>query len=188
MNLKYITEPLDKYVTRTKNANMTYTRTTITCPLCMAPFPKRDFENHVFNGHGTRVDECFAKLFGISHPSRCTCGKELHYSPNHRGFPTTCGNCATGTLTGVEYKSVDDANAHVSQLEALLAQAKAQARKLEKEAELEKIPLEKLPFPSRKDPSLLMRISKLLRTHAVNGDRDKLIELANFIDKKVAEI
>ena len=33
-----------------------------------------------------------------------------------------------------------------------------------------------------------MRISKLLRTHAVNGDRDKLIELANFIDKKVADI
>ena len=185
MQLKYITEPKEQYVTHMKTGDMKYTRTTIHCPLCRAPIAKRGFEDHVYSEHGSRVDECFALLFGLPQPYRCSCGKDLHYSRTYKGFPTTCGNCATGTLSMAEYKSPEDAHAHKEQLRQMLAFADAEEKRLKKEAELSRIPLDKLPFPSRKDPRFLQRLSQKIRTHAVNCEKDELFAIASLIDKMV---
>ena len=189
MKLNIKTEPLPQYVTRSKTAGMKYTRTNYQCPLCQIPFSKRDFEDHVYKVHATRADECFAKLFGVPWPARCTCGRELHYSTTHKGFQTTCGNCTAGTITGVaEYKNADEAKKAEAQLKAMLLHAQAEAKRLAKEAELDRIPLNELPFPSRKDPRMLRRIAKELRVYAINGEKDKLIQLANFLDSQLAKI
>jgi hypothetical protein len=66
--------------------------------------------------------------------------------------------------------------------------AQAEAKRLAKEAELERIPLNELPFPTRKDPRFIQRISKEIRVHAINGEKDKLIQLANFIDAQLAKL
>ena len=188
MQLKYIDTPKEQFVTRQKTEGMKYTRTTIHCPLCTGPFPKREFEAHVYKQHAQRADECFARLYGLPVPTRCAgCGNPLHYVRG-KGFPTTCAKCTTGTVTGVEYKNAEDAEKHVAQLTALLADAKAQAKKLAREAELERVPIQDLPFPSRKDPRLLQRISKMMRTFAINGEKERMIELANFLDRKIEEI
>jgi hypothetical protein len=183
MQLKYITEPKEQYLSHQKTEGMKYTRTTIHCPLCKGPFPKRQFEDHVYQYHGSKVDECFAMLFGLPFPYRCSCGKDLHYSRIYKGFPTTCGNCATGTLSRAEYKSPEDAHAHKEQLKELLAFAEAEEKRLKKEAELSRIPLEQLPFPSRKDPRFLQRLSQKIRLHAVNCEKEELFAIANLIDK-----
>lgn len=183
MQLKYITTPKPQYVTHAKTEGMKYTRTTIHCPLCRAPFPKRSFEDHVFHDHGARVDECFSMLFGLPHPYRCSCGKDLHYSRTFKGFPASCGNCSTGTLSKANYTSADDAHQHFLQLQEMAAQAKAEEIRLKKEAELSRIPIEQLPFPSRKDPRFLKRLSQKIRLHAVNCEKDELIALANLIDR-----
>jgi hypothetical protein len=189
MKLNIKTEPLPQYVTHVKTAGMKYTRTNYQCPLCQIPFSKREFEDHVYKVHATRADECFAKLFGVPWPARCTCGRELHYSTTHKGFQTTCGNCTAGTITGVaEYKNADEAKKAEAQLKAMLLHAQAEAKRLAKEAELDRIPLNELPFPSRKDPRMLRRIAKELRVYAINGEKDKLIQLANFLDSQLAKI
>lgn len=183
MQMKYITEPKEQYVTHQKTGDMKYTRTTIHCPLCKGPFPKRQFEDHVYSMHGSRVDQCFAMLFGIPTPFRCTCGKELHYSRVHKGFPATCGNCATGTLSKAEYTSPEDAHQHAEALLAQVAFARAEEKRLKKEAELSRIPLDQLPFPSRKDPRFLQRLSQKIRLHAAGCEKEELFGLANIIDK-----
>lgn len=186
MQLKYITEPKEQYVTRSKAPGMKYTRTTIHCPLCKGAFSKREFEDHVYRVHGPRADEAFAMLFGLPWPAKCSCGRALKYSRAHKGFPVMCGNCTTGQVTGeTTYSSQAEAEKDVAQLQALLARAKAESKRLAREAELEKVPLAELPFPSRKDPRLLQRISKLMRTFAINGEKDELIKLANFIDGRL---
>ena len=183
MQLKYITEPKDQYVTHSKTEGMKYTRTTIHCPLCLTPFPKRNFEDHVFQKHPLRVDECFAMLFGLPHPYRCSCGKSLHYSRTYKGMPTTCGNCATGTLSKAEYTNSDDAHKHYLQLKEMAAQAKAEEIRLKKEAELSRIPIEQLPFPTKKDPRFLKRLSQKIRLHAAGCEKEELFALANLIDR-----
>lgn len=186
--INYITTPLEKFVTKQKGEGQKNFRTSIHCPLCLAPFSKREFEDHVYTKHVTRVDECMAKLFGVPFPARCECGRDLHYSRTFHGFPKSCGQCETGCVNGqTEYKNADDAAKHVAQLEAYLAHAKAEQKRLAKEAEFDRIPTAELPFPTRKDPRLLRRISKLMRTFAVNGDKEEMLKLANFIDKMVAE-
>ncbi len=185
MTLQYITEPLEQYVTRTKTNDMVYARTTIQCPSCRQTFSKREYEDHVMKIHGANVDKVFAALFGLQFPVRCTCGKELHYIPAKKGFPKVCGSCSMGSSTTSTYKNADDAHKHVEQLEALLAVAKAAEKKLAQEAELSRVPLMELPFPTRKDPRLLRRISMDLRTYTINGEKDKLLELANFIDNNL---
>lgn len=186
--INYITTPIDKYVSRQKTGDMKYARTIITCPLCQIPHSKREFEEHVYKVHGPRADEAFAKLFGAPWPARCTCGKELHYSQANKGFPRTCGNCATGNVTGIEYHTSAEANLHVNQLKAMLAQAQEEAKRLAKEEELDKVPLNELPFPTRKDPRFIQRISKMMRNFAINGEKDELIKLANFIDGTIAKL
>ena len=70
----------------------------------------------------------------------------------------------------------------------MLAHAQAEAKRLAKEAELERTQLNELPFPPTKDPRFLKRISKAMRTYALNGEQDKLIQLANFIDAQLAKL
>ena len=137
MKLKYITEPLEKFVSRRKNADKNYTITTIHCPLCNEPSLKREFEEHVLRKHSSRVDECFARLFGIHWPARCACGHELKYSRQHKGFPTVCGACQTGTVSKLEYKSSDEADKAIEQLKAMLDKAKEEKKRLETEEKLQ---------------------------------------------------
>lgn len=186
MQIQYITEPRDQYVTRVKTGTMKYTRTDYTCPLCNVPYSKRDFDAHIRETHGKRYDEAYAMLLGLAYPVRCTCGKELHYSALNKGFPKTCGNCSTGCNETVQYNSAEDAHKHAEQLRQMLANAKAEELRLKKEAELSRIPLKDLPFPSRKYVTFLKRLAMDIRCYAVNGETDKLKELANFIDSKVA--
>jgi hypothetical protein len=190
VKLNYITEPLEQYVTRTKGEGMKHARTSYHCPLCRAVIPKRTFEEHVLTEHAMRAQECFAMFYGVQWPAKCKCcNRELHYSPAHKGFQRVCGNCMMGNATGsTEYKNADDARNHIAELEAMLANAKEEAKRLEREAELDRIPLKELPFPSKKDPRLLMRVSKVMRVYAVNGEKDKLIELANLLDSKIKEV
>ena len=187
MKIEYVTKPLPQYVTTTIAPGMKNHRTTYTCPLCKIPYSKREFESHVFKTHGSRIDEAFAMLYGIPFPTRCTCGKELHYSQAKRGFPKTCGNCTMGSTEAPKYKNADDAHAHVEQLQAMLANARAEELRLKKEAELSKIPLEQLNFPSSKYNPFMKRLTMKIRTYAVNGETDKLKELANFIDSRIKE-
>lgn len=186
--IKYITEPLQQYVTRTKTKDMVYARTTYQCPLCKVSVSNREFLKHVNTVHGSRKDECFAMLLGVPYPARCTCGKELHYSEANRGYPKTCGNCATGTTSKLNYKNADDAHKHIEQLEAMLAQAKEEEKRLKQEAELSRIPLADLPYPTKKDTRFLKRLAMSIRTYAVNCEKEKLQELANVIDAKVASL
>lgn len=190
MKLNYITEPLDQYVTRHKGEGMKHARTTYHCPLCKGPIPKRSFEEHVLTEHAVRAQECFAMFYGVPWPAKCNgCGRDLHYSPSHKGFQRICSNCAMGEVTGsTEYKSPDDARQHIAKLEAILAHAREEAKRLDREAELDRIPLKELPFPSKKDPRFMMRISKLIRCFTVGGEKDKLIDLANTIDAKLKEV
>lgn len=107
--IKFITEPLQQYVTRTKTKDMVYARTTYTCPLCKVSVSNREFLKHVNTTHALRKDECFAMLYGV-------------------------------------------------------------------------------PFPTRKDTRFLKRLSMAIRTYAVNCEKEKLQELANVIDAKVASL
>lgn len=184
MKINYVTAPLLQYVTATSVPGMKYKRTTYTCPLCKAIYNKRDFEAHVFKTHGSRSDEAFAMLFGLPYPYRCSCGKDLHYSSLNKGFPKTCGNCTMGSADIPKYKSADDAHKHVEQLQAMLANAKAEEIRLKKESELSRIPLKDLPFPSMKYASFLKRLAMDIRIYAVNGELDKLKDLANFIERR----
>ena len=169
MQIQYITEPREQYVTRVKTGTMKYVRTDYTCPLCNVPYSKRDFDAHVRATHGKRYDEAYAMLLGLAYPVRCT-----------------CGNCSTGCNETVQYSSAEDAHKHAEQLRQMLANAKAEELRLKKEAELSRIPLKDLPFPSRKYVTFLKRLAMDIRCYAVNGETDKLKELANFIDNKVA--
>ncbi len=185
--IKYITEPLEKFITKQKGEGQKNFRTTIHCPLCLAPFSKREYEDHVFSKHSARVDECFAKLFGLQFPARCECGRDLHYSRTYHGFPKSCGHCDTGCVNGqIEFKNSEDAAKRVEQLKTLLAHAQEEQKRLKKEEDDERIPLSELPFPTRKDPRLLRRVSKLMRVYAINGEQKNLTDLANFLDKLVA--
>lgn len=186
--IKFITEPLQQYVTRTKTKDMVYARTTYTCPLCKVSVSNREFLKHVNTTHALRKDECFAMLYGVPYPARCTCGKELHYSESHHGYPKTCGNCATGCTSKLNYKNAEDAHKHIEQLEAMLAQAKKEEKHLKQEAELSRIPLADLPYPTKKDARFLKRLAMSIRTYAVNCEKEKLQELANIIDAKVASL
>lgn len=163
MKLNYITTPAEQWINVIKTPSMKKAKTEYECPLCHLPFPKRGFENHVYENHKNRVDEAFALLYGLPYPARCSCGKELHYSPSHKGFQKTCGQCNSGLVEEVKYKSSDDAHKHVEQLEQMLAQAKFEENKLKKEEELQKIPLEKLLFPSQKYKSFIKRLSNMIR-------------------------
>ena len=188
MKVKYITEPKEQYITRTKTKDMIYARTTIHCPLCKAPIPSRQFEKHVRTEHTLRADECFAMLYGLPWPYRCGCGKELCYSSAHKGFPKSCGTCNMGTTSKLNYKNAEEAHKHVEQLEAMLAEAKSEEKRLSKEAELSRVPLAELPFPTKKDFRFLKRLSMGIRVNAVNCDKEKLFELANVIDNMIKEL
>lgn len=185
MKCNYITEPKAEFVTRTKTADMVYARTTYTCPLCKQSISNRQFDEHVDTVHATRRDEVYARLFGVEYPARCTCGKELHYSPANKGFPKTCGTCNMGTVSKVTYKNADDAHKHIEQLKAMLANAMEEEKRLKEEAELSRIPLADLPLPTGKDVRFLKRLSFAIRVHTVNCEKDKLLELANVIDSKL---
>lgn len=186
MTIQYITEPLEQYVTRIKTGDMVYARTTIHCPSCRQPFKKGEFEEHVNKVHGANAEKVFAMLFGLPYPYRCaSCGKEIKYSPAKKGFAKMCGSCMTGCNNPTTYKNKEDAHKSVEQLTAMLAHAKAEEKRLAQEEELSRIPLSELPFPTKKDTRLLKRIAMDIRTHAINGDQDKLKELANFIDNNL---
>jgi hypothetical protein len=187
MKVTYFTKPLPQYISTSLVPGMKNHRTTYTCPLCRGTFSKREFEGHVFKTHGSRIDEAFAMLYGIPFPCRCTCGKELHYSQAKRGFPKTCGNCSMGSVDTPQYKSADDAHAHVEQLQAMLANAKAEEVRLKKEAELSRVPIEQLGFPSSKYNPFLRRLTMKIRACVCNHELDKLKELANFIDSRIAD-
>lgn len=192
MKIKYVTGALEQYTVKHRSAETNYTTTEYICPLCRVQVAKRSFEQHVFKTHGARADEAFARLFGIQSPARCSCGKDLHYSEAHKGFPTICGTCAakdTVATTGQlpDYKNADDAHNHVKKLEELLAAAKAEEVRLKKEAELSRIPLDQPPFPSMRYNPFMRRLAMAIRTHAVNGEQQKLFDLANLIDSKIAD-
>lgn len=187
MKIQYVTEPRDQYVTRVKTGTMKYARTDYTCPLCNVSYSRREFDSHVSGKHGKRYDEAYAMLFGLPYPVRCTCGKELHYSALNKGFPKTCGNCSTGCVSVPKYSSAEDAHKHAEQLRQMLANAKAEELRLKKEAELSRLPLKDLPFPSRKYVTFLKRLAMDIRCYTVNGETDKLKDLANFITGKIDE-
>ena len=176
--------PLDKYVTTVKPEGAKHARTLYTCPICNAPIKKRDFNGHVRKEHPLRYDATYALLFGLDYPVRCGCGKEIHYSHALHAFSDTCGAC--GSATEKRYRTAQEAHKHVEQLKALLAKAKDEESRLEKESELLRIPLGDLPFPTRKDSRFLKRIAIDIRTHAAGCDKAKLFELANTIDSLIA--
>ena len=185
--IKYITKPIDRYMTRIKTENMVHAMTNYECPLCHGTFSKRYFEDHVYKVHGTRADECFAMLFGLPNPVRCSCGKELRYSMVKKGYPDRCGSCSTGSLSKAEYNTPEEARLHVEQLEQMLAEAKLEEKRLKKEAELNSVPLGSLPFPSRKDSRFLKKLSLEIRIKTANGDKDGLFEIANIVDKMLGK-
>lgn len=186
MKQKYTNTPVQQFVVETKSPGKNYTNTDYICPLCRTQVRKRYFGEHVDKIHALRKDEVYARLFGLAYPVRCSCGTELHYDDTKKGFPSSCGKCNGNVVMEKEYKNAEDAHDHVEQLKELLARAQAEEVRLKKEAELEKTPIEELPFPSIKYEKFMRRLSKLIRVHALNADKAKLFELANLIDKKIA--
>lgn len=187
MNIKYVTKPLPQYVVQYKSPKVkNYTLTDYVCPLCKCQTRNRFFGEHVDKTHAIRKDEVYAKLLGLNYPVQCKCGKELHYSDANKGFPVNCGKCNDFDAKNREYKNVDDAHNHVEWLKEQLAVAQAEETRLKKEAELDKIPIEKLPFPSIKYSKFMTRLSRLIRQYGINGEKERLIGLANMIDKKIA--
>ena len=184
--IRYKTTPLPQFVVELKSPGKNYTNTDYVCPLCKTQVRKRYFGEHVDKVHALRKDECFAKLFGLQVPVRCSCGKELHYSEAQKGFPTSCGKCSENDVAERTYKNADDAHSHVEALKELLAKAQAEEIRLKKEAEFDKVPIEELPFPSIKYSQFMRKLSRLIRIHAANGEKDRLFELSNLIDKKIA--
>lgn len=184
MNIKYINKPVAHYVVSYKSPKANYTLTDYVCPLCKCQTRKRFFGEHVDGTHAIRKDEVYAKLLGLEYPVLCKCGKELHYSEANRGFPVNCGKCNYDDSTSREYKNVEDAHYDVERLKGLLANAQAEESRLKREAELDKIPIDELPFPSLKYAKFMRRLSRLIRQYGINGEKERLIELANMIDKK----
>ena len=184
--IKYKTTPISQYIVEQKSPNANYKLTDYVCPLCSVHVRNRYFGEHVENVHALRKDEVYAKLFGLSWPARCACGKDLHYSEQKKAFPTNCGKCSENDIAEITYKNADDAHSHVEKLKELLAQAQAEEVRLKKEAELDKIPIEELPFPSFKYAQFMRRLSRMIRLHTTNGEKEKLFELSNMIDKKIA--
>ena len=185
MKLNYITKPRDQYVTHLKTESMKRTRTLYQCPLCQCNIPKRSFEDHVYTKHKLRADEAFAMFYGVKWPAKCSCGRDLHYNRTHRGFQVSCGYCTQPDNNTTTYKSANDAHSHVEQLEQMLLAAKEQEKKLRQEEKLETVPLEELPFPSVKYKTFMARLAMARRVNAVNGDKDKLFGLANFIQSRL---
>lgn len=181
MKINYVTIPIEKYVTRNKPEGAKHSRTSYTCPLCGETVAERKFEEHVKTDHPANVDKAFALLFGLEYPVRCSCGKMLHYSPANHGFPTSCSMCAESSHGTMVYTSAEDALNHIKKMEEDIAYARQEVKRLEMEAELSCTPLKDFPFPTRKDTRFLKRLAIELRTHTVNGDKEKLFELANFI-------
>ena len=72
-------------------------------------------------------------------------------------------------------------------IQILYVEAKEKARLLKKEEELDKIPLDQLPFPSGKYAKYMRRLSKLIRCYTTNSERDRVYEILNAIDKKLDE-
>lgn len=62
----------------------------------------------------------------------------------------------------------------------------AEEARLKKEAELDKTPIDQLPFPSIKYASFMRRLSRMIRQYGINGEKKRLIDLSNLIDKKIA--
>lgn len=186
--IRYETAPVPQYVVEQKIPGKNYTNTDYICPLCKTQVRKRFFGEHVDKVHALRKNEVYARLFGLIYPVRCNCGRELNYTETStfKGFPKSCGKCDGQMGMSLEYKNAEDAHDHVEQLKELLARAQAEEVRLKKEAEMEKTPIEELPFPSIKYYKFMRRLSKLIRAHAVNADKEKLFELANLIDKKIA--
>ena len=189
IKLNYFTKPVDAYVTVIKTENMLRAKTEIQCPLCQISYPKRDFEEHVYTKHSTRADEAFARLYGAK--EKCVCGKDLHYNKSLRAFPKRCGLCASQEIPSmqedgrVEYKNSDDAKQDIEALKARLAHAQAEEKRLKEEEELSKIPLEKLPFPSRKYNMFMRKLSQTIRISMLESDRGKVLEILNFLDSKL---
>lgn len=182
--MKHSNTPLDKYVTTIKPEGAKHARTMYTCPICNLTVKKRDFNDHVRREHPLRYSAAYALLFGLDYPVRCECGKEINYSHALHAFPDACGAC--GPTTAKRYRTAQEAHKHVEQLKALLAKAKEEESRLEKESELLRIPLGDLPFPTRKDSRFLKRVAIDIRTHAAGLDKAKLFELANVIDNLIA--
>lgn len=188
MKLNYITKPNSKFVSILKTESMKRARTIYQCPLCLQTFSKHSFEDHVYSTHRFRVDEAFAAFYGAS--LHCSgCGKDLHYSRQYRGFPTVCSSCSSKSIStsSTSYRSSADAHNHVEQLELLLLEAKQREKELKAQEQLESTPLEKLPFPSRKYKAFLTRVALEIRVGAVNGDKQRLLDLATFIDSRTKE-
>lgn len=184
--IKYKTTPMPQYVVELKSPGKNYTNTDYVCPLCSTQVRKRFFGDHVKKVHPIRNDEVYARLLGLQYPVTCSCGKELHYSESNRGFPSSCGRCTENEIVGREFKDADDAHNEVEKLKSLLAKAQAEEAMLKKEAELDKTPIDQLPFPSIKYASFMRRLSRMIRQYGINGEKERLIELSNLIDKKIA--
>lgn len=183
----YITEPIEKFVVKKHNAESNYTTTEYICPLCGQYESKRRFHEHVLRVHSHKKDELYARLFGLSYPVLCKCGKELHFNDSYKGFPKTCGNCANSVTSASpkEYRNASEAHIHVERLKEMLAMAQAEEARMKKEEELDRVPIESLPFPSFKYVHFMRRLSRMIRVHAANGAQDKLFELSNMIDSRI---
>lgn len=182
MRLKmWRTDILPQYLTKQKAEGAQKAMNLIHCPSCRQPFYARAFEQHVYTTHGANADKVFAMLYGLEYPVKCSCGRELRYSETHKGFPVKCGHC-TGAKGDTQYATAEDALKEAQELEERAAAAREAAKQIAAARDLSNLPLQQMPFPTKKDPRLLRRISMDMRTYAVNGDKDRLIDLANYVD------
>lgn len=186
MRIEYKTTPMPQYINHIKTVNMKRARTEYICPSCGVHVRKRDFEKHVVDTHKNKADEVFAKFYGLQFPVKCSCGRELHYSPSNRGFPTSCGLCVENDVKGIsDFRNSSEATSAIEKMEKDLAEAKRRKKELEQEEALEKLPLDQLPFPSAKYKTFMKRLALTIRVKTLNGEKDKLMELATFIENKL---
>lgn len=192
INFDYVSDSYKSYIVKNKDNGRRYLQ--ITCPSCGIVFDKREYYDHVLKVHSKRKDEVLAKLFGLKEfPVICAdCGKEVHFNESTGIFSRKCNICTERDKVlgpkGTDDMSIEELLEQQKNLEATFkarqdsinAQIEAKRRELEwKSIDLKSVKPRFLPDSVK----FLRKFSYELRVHNVNGDKQKINELLNFMDK-----
>ena len=183
-----------KYISYTvKNAETGRRYLQVTCPSCGLTFDKREFMDHVNKVHAKRRDEVLAKLFGHKeYPVICSdCGREVHFDEQSGTYSKKCRLCMEQDVQFVNSSDTDSIEELMKKKQNMEEVFKAKQQALDAQIEAAKKALEwkSVDIYSSKPRFLpdaqkfVRKISYELRVHATNGDKQKIYEILNFLDR-----
>lgn len=192
INFKYVDQSYLSTIVKNKDNGRRYLQ--VTCPSCGITFDKREFYDHVLNVHAKKKDEVLSKLFGIKQfPVICSCGKEVHFNETTGIYSRKCSYCTAtdrtfGAGSDSENMNLDELLEEQKRLEAAFKakqeELTAQIEAAKKEQEWKSIDIHSSKPRFLPDAQKFVRkISYELRVHATNGDKQKIHEILNFLDR-----